>query len=153
MPFTVRKANPQDTEELLRLWRERTDVYLKQQGSTTAAEQWREAVLCWLDRDDAAVLVADREGQLIGYMVGWVRENLPFTQPAQFGLISEMSVDGHCKQGGVGTALLDAMKAWFKAKDLHHIEVRVPYLQPIEQAFWRALGARDSYDLLTVKLD
>lgn len=155
MPFQVRKANPQDSEELLRLWRERTEVYLKQQKAAagTAEEQWREAVLCWLEREDAEVLVADREGQLIGYMVGWVRENLPLSYPAKYGLVSEMSVDGHCKQGGVGTALLDSMKDWFKTQNLDYIEVRVPCLQPIEQAFWRALGARDAYDHLTVKLD
>jgi hypothetical protein len=64
-----------------------------------------------------------------------------------------MSVDGHCKQGGVGTSMLAELKTWFKQHNLKTIEVRVPFMQPIEQAFWRASGATDYYDHLWYKLD
>lgn len=153
MGFTVRPANTSDIEELLRLWKERSEVYLKDPRIKMTAETWCQAVLTWLPREDVRVLVADRDGQLIGYIVGWTRENFPGLTPAHYGLVSEMSVDGHCKQGGVGTALLAELKNWFKSKNLTNVEIRVPHLQAIEQAFWRASGASDYYDHLWYRLE
>ncbi len=153
MSFIVREAKPTDMDELLRLWKERSEVYLKDPRIKLSAAQWREAVLAWLPREDVQVLVADREGQLIGYIIGWVQPNLPALTPPFYGLINELSVDGHCKQGGVGTALLAELKNWFKRKDLKQVEIRVPHLQAIEQAFWRASGAADYYDHMWYRLD
>jgi len=157
MAFQVRKAIPQDANELQRLWQERKDVYLKQAVSAQfpikSAEEWQAVMLNWLTREDAQVLVADRDGQLIGYMVGWIRENLPLLHPERYGLVSEMSVDGHCKQGGVGTAMLDGMKQWFKSHQLEYVQVLVPRVQPSEQAFWRSVGARQYVDYLWVGLE
>lgn len=153
MSFSVRQANANDIEELLRLWKERSEVYLKDPRIKQNAETWREAVADWMSREDVRVLVADRDGQLIGYVIGWVQANLPKLTPSHYGLIQELSVDGHCKQGGVGTALVAELKSWFKSKDLKHIEVRVPHLQAIEQAFWRASGASDYYDHMWYRLD
>ncbi|NJL92784.1 MAG: GNAT family N-acetyltransferase [Anaerolineae bacterium] len=152
--FEIRRAQPTDMDELARLWLERRDVYLKNQAlhEPRQEEAWRAAVQHWITREDAAVLVAERDAQLIGYMVGWVRENLPQVEPTQFGLVSEMSVDGHCKQGGVGSALLQEMKTWFAERKLTWVEVRVPTLQPIEQAFWRSVGAQDYRDHLALRL-
>jgi GNAT superfamily N-acetyltransferase len=156
MAFVIRKASGQDLAELRRLWQERKEVYLKNADPSVlglaTADAWQNTISAWLTRSDVTVLVADREGQLIGYMIGWVRENLPLLTPAHYGLISEMSVDGHCKQGGVGTALFQAMQAWFKTHHLDYVEVRVPRLQPIEQAFWRALGAEQHLDELRYRL-
>ncbi|HLA44486.1 MAG TPA: GNAT family N-acetyltransferase [Aggregatilineales bacterium] len=154
MTFSVREAITKDIEELLRLWQERTDIYLQsERRQRIKQETWREAVLNWIQHDDAVVLVADRDGQLIGYIVGWVWHNPPLIEPAHYGLVSEMSVDGHCKQGGVGTAMLDHLKTWFRERELGYFEVRVPVRQPIEQAFWRAVGAKDFYDHLYYRLD
>lgn len=153
MGFSVRQANGNDLDELLRLWKERSEVYIKDPRIKLSADTWRGAVLGWLLREDVRVLVADREGQLIGYIIGWVRQNLPGITPTHYGLVSELSVDGHCKQGGVGTALLAALKTWFKCQNLAYIEVRVPHLQAIEQAFWRASGASDYYDHMWYRLE
>jgi GNAT superfamily N-acetyltransferase len=154
MNFIIREAVASDIEELLRLRQERMEVYLKAEKRLQTDENaWREAVLTWLAHPQAQVKVADRDGQLIGYMVAWLWGNPPTVTPAQVGLVSEMSVDGHCKQGGVGTALFAAMRDWFKGQGLSAIEVRVPHQQPIEQAFWRAMGASTYLDHFYYRLD
>ncbi|MBZ0308253.1 MAG: GNAT family N-acetyltransferase [Anaerolineae bacterium] len=153
MSFNVRQAKASDIEELQRLWKERSEVYIKDPRIKMTAEIWCQAILSWLPREDVRVLVADRNEQLIGYIIGWTRENLPGLTPAYYGLVSELSVDGHCKQGGVGTALLAELKVWFKSKNLTTVEIRVPHLQAIEQAFWRANGASDYYDHMWYRLE
>jgi GNAT superfamily N-acetyltransferase len=150
MTFTVRRALAKDIDGLLRLCEERREVYLKAERRLPAFAEsksaWRESVLGWMTRDDAAVLVAARDDGLIGYIIGWVWPNPPATEPEKFGLVSEMSVDGHCKQGGVGTAMFAGLKDWFRENDLSVVEVRVSRVQPIEQAFWRSLGAQPFVD-------
>ena len=154
MTFSVREAVSEDLNELLRLWQERTEVYLQsERRAQVERDIWQAAVLNWIQREDAAVMVAERDDQLIGYIIGWRWQNPPLIEPAFYGLVSEMSVDGHCKQGGVGSAMLEALKDWFKAQNLAYFEVRVPVRQPIEQAFWRAVGAKDFYDHLYYRLD
>lgn len=152
----VRHARPQDMDELLRLYEERMDVYLRYEprlpSFADSHESWRESVLTWLDQDQVAVLVVERDTQLIGYMLAWVWQNPPFSHPPQVGIITEMSVDGHCKQGGVGKALLNAASEWFRAQGIDRIEVRVPRQQAIEQAFWRAVGAKLYFDHMSYRL-
>lgn len=157
MNFTVRRAVAEDMHELLRLCEERREVYLQAERRlppfAEAQHGWRESVLGWMTRDDAAVMVAARDDGLIGYIIGWVWNNPPATEPQKFGLVSEMSVDGHCKQGGVGTAMFDGLKDWFRANDLEVVEVRVSRVQPIEQAFWRAVGAQPFVDHLYYRIE
>jgi GNAT superfamily N-acetyltransferase len=157
MSFTVRRAVAEDMDELLRLCEERREVYLKAERRmlpfADAQNGWRESVLSWLARDDAAVMVAARDEALIGYIIGWVWHNPPATEPQKFGLVSEMTVDGHCKQGGVGTAMFDGLKDWFRENKLDVVEVRVPRVQPIEQAFWRAIGAQPFVDHMYYRIE
>ena len=157
MTFSVRRAVPTDVDELLRLCEERRDVYLSGERRLApfadAKQQWRDSVLSWLERDDAAVLVAARDEGLIGYIIGWVWHNPPAIEPERFGLVSEMSVDGHCKQGGVGTAMFEGLKIWFREQGLSAVEVRVPRAQPIEQAFWRAIGAQPFVDQFYYRIE
>lgn len=142
MNFQVRNATLDDLAELKRLRQERMDVYLKAEGRLVAAEEtWFSAIQASLEDERATLQVADREGQLIGYMLAWVWQNPPMLSPEKMGLVTEMSVDGHCKQGGVGTAMLASVVEWFKSQELSHFEIRVPRQHPIEQAFWRAMGA------------
>ena len=153
MTFSVRQATTADLDELSRLRQERMDVYLKQESrlANDALEQWQQAVTDWIAHDQCRFLVADRDTELIGYMVGWVWQQPPMVSPSHTGMITEMSVDGHCKQGGVGTAMFQSMGEWFKEHKLSSIEIRVPRQHPIEQAFWRSVGAELFIDQMYYK--
>jgi len=154
--MNVRAATPQDMDELLRLYEERMDVYLqyesRQPHYVENQAAWQTAILEWIEQDNANVLVVQRDDQLIGYMIAWVWKNPPFTYPATIGMVTELSVDGHCKQGGVGTALLESVSTWFREKGLESFEIRVPRRQAIEQAFWRAVGAEAYHDHMYFQL-
>jgi ribosomal protein S18 acetylase RimI-like enzyme len=156
-PYIVRRAQSGDLEELSRLWQERIAVYHKHDprlgAHSTRLADWRSAIHTWMKRDEAAVHVADRDGQLIGYIVGWVWLQPPLFEPHKLGLVTELSVDGHCKQGGVGTQLLTSLRGWFKAQHVHHVEVRVARQQAIEQAFWRSVGAQPYLEHFYLPLD
>ena len=53
----------------------------------------------------AALFAAERDGELIGYIVGWLQP-MPGLVPEQIGLITEIALDAHGYHGGVGRALV-----------------------------------------------
>lgn len=157
MSFNVREATPTDLDELLRLYEERMDVYLKFERRTPSFAEsrtaWQAAITDWLEREDMAVMVAVRGDGLIGYMVGWRPTDTPLSVSQKLGLVTEMSVDGHCKQGGVGSAMFKALGDWFRKQGIDAVEVRLLRQNPIEQAFWRSIGGQPFIDQLSVRLD
>jgi hypothetical protein len=66
----------------------------------------------------------------------------------QVGFITEMAIDTHVYQGGLGRNLVQALRAWFIERDVAHTAVFAPHDLAMEQAFWRSLGAREWVDLL-----
>ncbi len=149
MSFIIRPATTEDLAELVRLRQERMEVYLKAEPRLQHANDtsvWQAAIGAWLADERAAVHVAARQDELIGYMVGWQWDNPPWVEPSKIGMITEMSVDGHCKQGGVGSALLASLRTWFATQGVYAVEIRVARQHPIEQAFWRATGAQPFLD-------
>lgn len=146
LDFAVRRAAPADGDALARLWQESAELLVaadrRWRLAPDGAAQWSAAFHQWLTREDAAVFVAERKRQALGYVIGAVNANRPGFEPAQIGAVIELAVDSHGRgEGGIGTQLIAALKQWLAARSVHQLEVRVPMGQPIAQAFWRASGA------------
>lgn len=146
----VRRASEGDLERMRAIWREAADQYAtldpRYKVAPDGEAQWETALRSWLVRADTAVLVGVIEGKPLGYLVGMVEHGRPGFLPERYGYVSELAVDFHTKQGGMGRALLKAFKGWLAEQGIAHLEARVPLAQPIAQAFWRALGAGKVYD-------
>jgi ribosomal protein S18 acetylase RimI-like enzyme len=152
----VRQANQDDVGGILSLWNELTDYHValdaRFQPAPGAEESWAEILLDWLQSDDACVLVADAGGKLVGFIIGLVRENPPVLLPPKYGLVTDICVDPGWRQEGIGRRLFEALKGWFRDKDLFVIQVSVAHCNPVSQAFWRAMGCEDYLDRLWFEL-
>ncbi|MCB9437219.1 MAG: GNAT family N-acetyltransferase [Anaerolineales bacterium] len=148
--FDVRPATFADVDPLTILWQanmeERASYDRRFQLAESAVEEWRAAFHNWLQQDNVQVLVAEKEGQLIGYVIGWVLERPLFHLQQRYGFISDLGVDGHAHQGGVGKALFNGIKPWFSQQEVGVIEIQVMHQHPIAQAFWRSRGATEYLD-------
>lgn len=152
----VRPAVVVDVEKLTLIWQEHMHDLAKLDRRFRITEDapvhYRNDLQAWLGREDARVLVAERDGRLIGFVVGWRVKRPPVQTPEMIGLISDLCVDGHARQGGVGSALLDGLRGWFKDHQIEVVEAHVPQSHPIAQAFWRALGATDYLHVVRYRL-
>jgi GNAT superfamily N-acetyltransferase len=154
--FEVRPATVSDAEALSGLWyrimQERAQIDSRLRLADHAQALWQAELMAWLERDDVTVRVADQGGRLIGYVIGWLlaRPTLQFQQ--RYGFISDLGVDGHAHQGGVGSALFEAIKPWFDAHDIERLEIQVMHQHPVAQAFWRGKGATPYLDYLWYRL-
>jgi hypothetical protein len=134
----IRPASLNDTASLAFLRQERL-VLLQQSDARLTAPT--ESLPEMLDDPHCQVLVGEREGQVVGYAVGYIRQSPAGMLPADTGLISELTLDAHKYHGGLGRQLYAELRAWLLEQQVQHIAVRVPRYHAVEQAFWRSLGA------------
>ncbi len=152
----IRAASSDDLPELTRLWHEK--AVLAQQFdrrlllAPDASVRWSAMVSDWLADSDCSIFVAERRSDLLGFAIGAIRPALPGFMPEVVGHITDLIVDAHAHQGGVGRLLLAELGVWFKARQVQHIIVHVARRQAVEQAFWRSQGATEWIDLMWMKL-
>lgn len=134
----IRPATLNDTAALMFLRQERL-VLLQQSDARLTAPV--ESLPEMLADPQCRVLVGERDHQVVGYTVGYVRQSPIGVLPAATGLISELTLDAHKYHGGLGRQLYAELRAWLLEQQIQHILVRVPRYHAVEQAFWRSLGA------------
>ena len=160
MDFTIRPGTETDVPEMLRLWREMMDFHHQVEPRfrplpPPAGEQAWERYLrqdIW-GNEDWGVFVAEADGRLIGQIMGVLRDSVPVFEPEQFGYVTDVVVDPAARRSGVGLALFEALKAWFRERDVPCLQLQVAHNNPVSQAFWRAMGCTDYMDTLWYDLE
>lgn len=152
----VRAATTTDIPALVPLWYEKT--ILQQQAdrriviAPQGREQWTAAAHEWLADPHTMLFIATDADTLAGYLVVGVRPNAPGLLPSHIGVIADIALDAHHYHAGVGRNLVEAACGWLRAHEIQHISIDVVRRHAVEQAFWRALGAREWTDRLWMKL-
>lgn len=107
----------------------------------------RAAVLGWVTEslaaaaaDDHAVLVADDDGMVLGFVTCAEREH--FTGEVD-GYVGELVVAGGCVRRGVGSALMAAAEQWAADRGLSRITLETGAANTAARGFYGALGYRN----------
>lgn len=136
----IRAAFPADISSVVEL-RHQHALVQRLRLAPDARESSATELCGWLHDDGIAVLVASDDDRIVGYIVGKLQSRSPESTSGLEGVISEMTLDLHQYQGGVGRLLVGALQQWFHKCGVERILVSVPQRSPVEQAFWRGLGA------------
>jgi len=107
------------------------------------ARSWQEHMQNLLEQEDACVLVAEAEDQIVGYIVGHIRTPPPVFQSSRYGYVSDICVAASMRRRGIGRVLFERLSVWFREQGADHVELRVAARNPAAQAFWRKLGCQD----------
>ena len=134
---------------LAALWQEKA-VLAADPRVTAARERWIAAAAGWLDDARCGLFVAERDGQIVGYIAGWIQPH-PGILGDALGMITELALDAHSYQGGVGRALVDHLRAWYAERGVTALTVWASRRSAVEQAFWRSLGGVNWMELLWIK--
>jgi ribosomal protein S18 acetylase RimI-like enzyme len=160
MDFAVRPGIEQDGPEMLRLWREMMDFHarleprFRPRPELEGEQAWEEHLRAHVwGSEDWCVLVAEAEGRLVGQIMGMLREAVPVFEPERYGYVTDIVVDPAARRSGVGQALFDALKAWFRERGASHLELAVAHNNPVSQGFWRAVGCTDYTDIMWYDLE
>lgn len=143
MPVQYRGATPDDFAQLLPLLeafaRERaagTGHRLKDDFMDTVAEMLRQHLL----HPAAFVVVAEENGELIGYASGMTQEPPPLFHDRPFLFVSDLYVIPARRNQGIGTGLLERLQGFAFLRGIPRISLVVPAADPAVKRCMEKLG-------------
>jgi len=146
MNASVRPARPEDLVALAHLLDEIVALHHSEDPT-----QFREPLAAehssYLEErfqdPDAAVFVAEDQGDLAGIAVTVIREATPpFLNPNRFVLLENLAVATKFRRTGVGRKLVDAAVLWTRARDMQQLDLNVYEFNHSAIRFYEAIGFR-----------
>lgn len=158
MEIVVRAGKPADLDAVGDLWEQMLRHHIARDRRYLTAPGAREAFLRYirtrvLRSQEHRLLFAEADGAPAGFLVARVERGGPVFLNPDFGYITDASVHEDFRRHGVGRALFEAAKAWFRVKGVTNIRVSVASENPDGLSFWRGLGFRPFMERLWYDLD
>lgn len=141
--IAIRKACPEDLSAIVALARElsKSESTIDPMVAPVSRFQDPEWILRNIEKDNAAVFVATFNGELVGYVLGWVSQ--PWDYKSERGYICDCFVKEGYRRRGVGKALCREILRWFKSKDINCVEVDIYTDNVASIELFRSLGFRE----------
>jgi GNAT superfamily N-acetyltransferase len=140
----VRSARHADVPALASIWQELMDLHERRDErfalATDAVARWRALAHEILGREDGFLSLAELEGTPVGFCLGWVAKNPAIYRVTEVGFISEIAVTHASRRQGVGRALIDAARTWFRARRVSEFQLSTAVWNSDAQDFWAANG-------------
>ncbi len=141
----VRKAGIRDLSHLLHLWRELIgfDEALGGQDFRLAKgseDAWAKHLRAHIGRARAATFVADRDGQVVGFLLASLERPPGIFMERDYGVISAVYVVEAARGKGYGSALLAAASGWFQEKRVSRVRVTTDAKNYLGVEFWKNHG-------------
>jgi GNAT superfamily N-acetyltransferase len=151
----VRRAEERDLEAVgrlgARLLRDHYEFdrlrFMAPRGNTEAGYAW--FLGTQLERDDAVVFVADRAGQVVGYVYAGIEPQSWKELRDEAGFIHDVFVDESARRCGAATALLEAAAAWLAGRGMPRIVLWTAAPNEAARRLFARLGFRHTMTELT----
>jgi ribosomal protein S18 acetylase RimI-like enzyme len=147
----VRPARAQELDRVAALWTLLGEHHARAPGLAPAegtSFAVRDHLAAQLRDADAVLLVAEEDGQLVGFGSARVLRRPPLFAETARGEIEALFVREERRRAGVGRALAERLLAWLAQRGLARAALQVASDNAEGQRFWRALGFTDAMDVL-----
>jgi hypothetical protein len=153
--ITVRPTLEADLPHLVHIWYEKWTLLSQADQrvrlASDAKERWTSGVRAWVEAADMHMVSALTGDIPVGYAVGSIMDAPLGLIPEKMGVVMDIALDGHRNYPGAARMLIGVLRGWFAAHGVEQIVVWAARRQPVEQAFWRSLGAVEWMDGLWLK--
>jgi ribosomal protein S18 acetylase RimI-like enzyme len=140
----IRRAKLADLESVLDLWAEMMAFHAQLDArfrpTPDGHEHFASILQDWMSDDRCHVLVAEADGQLVGYIIGRLSENAPVLQPPLYGHVSDICMAPAWRRKGIARRLFASLRNWLEQQGATTVQLHVAAQNPIAQAFWRRMG-------------
>ena len=106
-----------------------------------------------LKRDDVAIFVAERDGEVLGYVYAGIEPHSWKELRDEAGFIHDIAVDERGRRGGLARALLDRAFEWLRERGQPRVVLWTADRNAAAQRLFEALGFRRTMIEMTRELD
>lgn len=155
----IRAAKTQDAAEIGQLWVQLVEYHRQLDdrmpiAAPDGAERYAYRVQDSIEDSHTKVFVAEDDNKVVGYVMGVVVDLLPeMFAEERGGFLADIFVLPEYRSKGTGKALVNALKAWFRARDIEHFEWYVATKNTSGIAFWRSVQGEDVMLRMRAKTD
>ncbi len=126
----IRKAHEGDIDTIFNLWIESMKYHEKLDSFTfgfdiQGAEAGKKFIREQYSKDTTILLIAEKNEKIVGYLLGEIRERLPFQKLHRTGYIFDIVVLEKERRKGIGTGLLEKAFDFFKDKNIGTVMLNV----------------------------
>jgi len=155
--ITITRATAEHVPAIRELWKEFMDFHASRNPHYTRSDDgdalFADYVRGLLADDDARVLVAVDGARVLGYALGKIDQLSPGFRRRRYGLIADVAVTASARRAGLGARFDEALRAWFREKDVRRVQLRASSDNEVSLAFWRARGYRPVTVTLGIDLE
>lgn len=156
----IRHAGMHDLEQLARLYAEFHEFHVHgvpdrlRRSESSCLEELHVTIQNIIDNKDAAILVAEINGQLVGLGEVYLREDSPNPLKVQhsYGHLQSMIVTQAYRGRGIGSRILKAVEQWAKARGATEIRLDTWEFREGPLEFYEKYGYRTLRRMLVRKL-
>lgn len=102
--------------------------------------------------ENCRVLVAEFEGNVVGYCLGRVVEKPPIYRERLIGEVGNIAVKEGYRRRGIGGSLFTAIREWCKERGVSHIEIEAATANPQSVSFWNKMGGREFIKRMEIRI-
>ncbi len=137
-PPQIRDMTMQDYEEVYALWE-------KSEGVKVSAQDSREDIEQYLNRNPRLSLVAEQEGRIVGSILCGT--------DGRRGYLQHLCVEDAFRGQGVASEMIRRVKSRFSDLGIHHLRIFVLRDNPAGRQFWEHRGWRAREDILPMAIE
>src|SRR3954466_13250381 len=145
--FTIRPGRRDDAAAAARLWvgsAEEHTLYDRVYATAPNAEKIMRRFLADLSASSYSCLfVAERNGEIIGFLSGELREGSPAFEPKTWAAVEDVYVVPDHRSSGVGRALFEEYHEWARKKGADGVSLQVAAGNIRARRFYEELGFRE----------
>lgn len=145
--FTVRPGRRDDAAEAARLWvrsAEEHTLYDPVYATAPGAEKVMRRFLADLSSSShTRLFIAERKGEVIGFLSCELREGSPAFAPKTWAAIEDIYVASDHRSLGIGHALFEACQEWARKKGADGVSLQVAAANTRARKFYEELGFRE----------
>ncbi|MCS7124150.1 MAG: GNAT family N-acetyltransferase [Candidatus Bathyarchaeota archaeon] len=140
----IRRASEADLQQIVKLSEKlgRDESAMDSMVSPLPSEfQNPNWILKNIKGENAAVFVAEADGKVVGYSLGWISQ--PWSYKAKRGYICDCFVEKAYRRRGIGKTLVKAMLEWFRNKGVECVEADIYSNNIPSLAMFKGLGFKE----------
>ena len=129
----IKEANSEQISKIIDLWiefmKEHDEIIINENSELKEFEikdenmgdAYSKFLKSHIESEDGVVFIAEENGEIVGYTLIFIKDEIPIYKNKKIGYISDLYVKKDFRNKGISSRLMDKSMEWFKEKKIKFI--------------------------------